>query len=258
MTNLNNSVETVNAAAAAIATAESRVQPYPVQKKRWGSCWSIYQCFGSQKNSTRIGHAALVPEPTGHGSAVAADESLNISTFTALPFIAPPSSPASFLQSDPPTVIQSPGGFVTLTSLSVTSNLPAGPAIIFATGPYAHETQLVSPPVFSAFSTEPSTAAVTPPPEPVQLTAPPSPEVPFAQLLTSSLNRTRRRNGGPNQKHSLYCHDFHHLCPGSPAGHLISPGSANSASGSSSPCPVRCPILEYCIVDASKLFDSEK
>ncbi|CAN1315814.1 Uncharacterized protein At1g76660 [Linum perenne] len=57
---------------------------------------------------------------------------------------------------------------------------------MFATGPYAHETQLVSPPVFSTFTTEPSTAPLTPPPELAHLTTPSSPDVPFAQFLTSS------------------------------------------------------------------------
>ncbi|KAF9623390.1 hypothetical protein IFM89_001310 [Coptis chinensis] len=57
---------------------------------------------------------------------------------------------------------------------------------ILAIGPYAHETQLVSPPVFSTFTTEPSTAPFTPPPEPLHQTTPSSPEVPFARLLTSS------------------------------------------------------------------------
>ncbi|KAI4320009.1 hypothetical protein MLD38_033537 [Melastoma candidum] len=46
--------------------------------------------------------------------------------------------------------------------------------------------QQVSPPipVFSTFTTEPSTAPITPP-ESVYLTRPSSPEVPFGQLLTS-------------------------------------------------------------------------
>ncbi|GMH08973.1 hypothetical protein Nepgr_010813 [Nepenthes gracilis] len=254
MTSINNSVETVTAAAAAIVTAESRVQPAPVQKKRWGSCWSTYWCFGSQKISKRVGHSALVPESTGHGRAVPVVENLNHPTSVVLPFIAPPSSPSYFLQSDPPNATHSPDGLLSFTSLSAASNSPSGPANIFAAGPYAHETQLVSPPVFSAFTTEPSTAGVTPPPEPVQLTTPPSPEVPFAQLLTPSLNRTRR-NSGHNQKHPLSYYEFHQFYSGSPAGNLRSPGSANSASGTSSPIPVRHAILAFHMADASKLFE---
>ncbi|GAB4858295.1 hypothetical protein Ancab_009767 [Ancistrocladus abbreviatus] len=153
-------------------------------------------------------------------------------------------------------MIQSPGGLVTLTSLSVNANSLTGPANIFAIGAYAHETQLVSPPVFSAFTTEPSTAAVIPP-EPAQMTTPPSPEVPFAWLLTSSLSRTSR-NCGSKQKHALSYYESHQLNSGSPSSHLISPGSANSASGTSSPHPVRLPRLEFCMEDASKLFDTEK
>ena len=166
----------------------------------------------------------------------------NPSTSIVLPFIAPPSSP---LQSDPPTAIHSPGGLLALTVNGYSS---AAQTHIFTIGPYAHETQLVTPPVFSAFTTEPSTAAVTPPPEPVQLTTPSSPEVPFAQLLTSSLNRARR-NSGTSQKLAMSCYELHHL---------ISPGSANSASGMSSPYVDRRQVLEFCMVDASKIFESKK
>lgn len=247
MARVNNSVETVNAAAAAIVTAESRVQPVSVQKKRWGSCWNLYWCFGSLKTSKRISHAALVPEPTVTESTVAIADNPIPSTSIVRPFIAPPSSPTSFLQSDPPTATHSPGGLLTITPLSVNAFSSVGSAHIFTIGPYAHETQLVSPPVFSAFTSEPSTAAVTPPPEPVQLTTPSSPEVPFAQLLTSSLKRSRR-NSGTNHKLALSCYEVHHL---------ISPGSANSASGTSSPYLDRRPVLEFRMVDASKLFDSK-
>ncbi|KAJ9679479.1 hypothetical protein PVL29_021417 [Vitis rotundifolia] len=242
MRSVNNSVETINAAATAIVTAESRVQPTTVQKRRWGSCLSLYWCFGSHRHSTRIGHAVLVPEPMVPGAVAPASENLNLSTSIVLPFIAPPSSPASFLQSDPPSATQSPAGLLSLTALSVNAYSPSGPASMFAIGPYAHETQLVSPPVFSTFPTEPSTAPFTPPPESVQLTTPSSPEVPFAQLLTSSLDRSRR-NSGTNQKLSLSNYEFqpYQLYPESPVGHLISP---ISNSGTSSPFPDRRPIVE--------------
>ncbi|KAB1204854.1 hypothetical protein CJ030_MR7G015313 [Morella rubra] len=139
------------------------------------------------------------------------------STAIVLPFIAPPSSPASFLQSDPPSATQSPAGLLSLTSLSVNAYSLGGTAAIFSIGPYAYETQLVSPPVFSTFTTEPSTAPFTPPPESVQLTTPSSPEVPFAQLLTSSLERTRR-NSGTNLKFALSHHELqpYQQYPGSP------------------------------------------
>lgn len=248
MARVNNSVDTVNAAAAAIVTAESRVQPVSNQKRRWGGCWNLYWCFGSLKTSKRISHAALVPEPTVTESSEAIANNSNPSASTVRPFIAPPSSPTSFLPSDPPTATHSPGGLLTITPLSANASYSAGHAHFYTIGPYAHETQLVSPPVFSAFTTEPSTATVTPPPESVQWTTPSSPEVPFAQLLTSSLNRTRR-NSGTNHKLALSCYEVHHL---------ISPGSANSASGTSSPYFDRRPVLEFCMVDASKLFDSKK
>lgn len=130
-------------------------------------------------------------------ASVSTAENVSNPTGIILPFIAPPSSPASFLQSDPPSATQSLAGLLSLTPLSVNAYSPRGPASIFAIGPYAHETQLVTPPVFSALAPEPSTAPFTPPPESIQLTTPSSPEVPFAQLLASSLERARR-NGGIN------------------------------------------------------------
>ncbi|KAF3958422.1 hypothetical protein CMV_016675 [Castanea mollissima] len=165
MRSANNSVETINAAATAIVSAETRVQPTTSSKRRWGSCWSLYWCFGSQKNSKRISHAVLGPEPVVPGAAVPANENPTPPTAIVLPFIAPPSSPASFLQSDPPSASQSPAKFLSLTSLSV-----------------------------NAYS------------------------------------------------------------PGSPGGYLISPGSAISNSGTSTPFPDRRPILEFRMGESPKLL----
>ncbi|XP_010521316.1 PREDICTED: uncharacterized protein LOC104800244 [Tarenaya hassleriana] len=255
MRNVNNTVETVNAAATAIVSAESRVQPTAGEKRRWRSCLSLYSCFGSQKNNKRIGHAVLVPEPVAPGVPVATIQNSTASTPIALPFIAPPSSPVSFLQSDPPSVTQSPAG---LLSLTVNTYSPCEPSSAFATGPYAHETQPVTPPIFSAFTTEPSTAPFTPPPESVHMTTPSSPEVPFAQLLTSSLERARRNSGGMNQKFSSSHYEFksHHVYPGSPGGNLISPGSVVSNSGTSSPYPRKYPIVNFRVDVPPKFFGS--
>ncbi|XP_010255317.1 PREDICTED: uncharacterized protein LOC104596031 [Nelumbo nucifera] len=261
MRGVNNSMDTISAAASAIVTAEARVQPTTVQKRRWGSCWSLYWCFGSHRHGRRIGHAVLVPEPTDPGSAVPATENQSHPPSIVLPFIAPPSSPASFLQSEPPSATQSPAGLLSFTSLSANVYSPGGPGSIFAIGPYAHETQLVSPPVFSTFTTEPSTAPFTPPPEPVQLTTPSSPEVPFAKLLTSSLDPNHRAGEAcQNFPVSQYEFQSYQLYPGSPVGHLISPSSAISGSGTSSPFPDRELIsgehsfLEFRASDPPKLF----
>ncbi|KAF8027770.1 hypothetical protein BT93_E0633 [Corymbia citriodora subsp. variegata] len=253
----NSSVDTVNAAAAAIVTAEARAQPASVQKRRWGSCWSLYLCFGYHRNSKRIGHAVLVPEPAVPSVEVPAAENHPPSTAIVLPFIAPPSSPTSVLQSDPPSVSQSPVGLVSLAALAV-SHSPSGPSSIFSVGPYAYETQLVSPPVFSTFTTEPSTASFTPPPESLQVTTPSSPEVPFAQLLTSSLERARR-NSGPKQKFSLSQCEFqpYQIYPGSPGGKFVSPGSTVSNSGTSSPFPGKYPVFGFRIGEAPKLLGFE-
>nr|KYP65684.1 Uncharacterized protein At1g76660 family [Cajanus cajan] len=133
---------------------------------------------------------------------------------------------------------------------------PGGPASIFAIGPYAHETQLVSPPVFSASSTAP----FTPPPESVHMTTPSSPEVPFAQLLDPN------RNGETFQRFQISHYDFqsYQFHPGSPVGQLISPRSAISASGTSSPLPdsefnaTFSHILDFQRTDPPKLLNLDK
>ncbi|MQL94830.1 hypothetical protein Taro_027496 [Colocasia esculenta] len=226
MRGVNNSVETVNAAATAIVAAESRVQQVTSPRRRWGGCFSIYWCFGYQKHDKRVGHAAFVPEPTLPGAGPLPLENSTLPPPPVLPFVAPPSSPASFFQSEPTSATLSPAGPLSLTALSANAYSPGGPASIFAIGPYANETQLVSPPVFSTFTTEPSTAPFTPPPEPVHLTTPSSPEVPFAKLLTSE-----------HRKGETYEFQTYQLYPGSPISHLISPSSV--CSGTSSPFPDR-------------------
>ncbi|XWS48913.1 hypothetical protein CRYUN_Cryun13aG0117600 [Craigia yunnanensis] len=230
---MNNTLETIHAAANAIASAENRVPQATVQKKRWGGFWSIYWCFGSYKQKKRIGPTVLVSETSASGANVPTAENPTQAPAMTLPFTAPPSSPASFLPSEPPSATQSPAGLVSLTSISASMYSP-GPASIFAIGPYAYETQLVSPPVFSTFTTEPSTAPFTPPPESVHLTTPSSPEVPFAQLLGPNL-----QYGEAGQRFPIYHYEFqsYQLHPGSPVGQLISPSSGISASGTSSPFP---------------------
>lgn len=180
----------------------------------------------------------------------------NPSTAVVMPFTVPPSSPASFLESDPPSATQSPVGLFSLSSLN--ANASCGPASMFAIGPYTYETQLVSPPAFSNFTTEPSTAPFTPPPESLQLTTPSSPEVPFAQLLASSLDQDCK-NKGTNQRFALSNYEFqlYQQYPGSPGTQLISPGSIISTSGSSTPFPDRHPLLEFHKGEASKLLGFE-
>ncbi|KAM5572424.1 hypothetical protein ABKV19_012469 [Rosa sericea] len=225
----SNALDTINAAASAIATAESRVPQATVQKRRWAKGWSVYSCFGFQRHRKRIGHAVILPETSSPGGDDPRAENPTQAPSIVLPFVAPPSSPASFLQSEPPSAMQSPAGFKSSISASMYS---PGPASIFAIGPYAHETQLVSPPVFSTFTTEPSTAPFTPPAESVHLTTPSSPEVPFAQLLDPNF-----RNGEGGQRYPLSHYEFqsYQLYPGSPVGQLISPSSGISGSGTSSP-----------------------
>ncbi|XP_059642251.1 uncharacterized protein LOC132284184 [Cornus florida] len=262
MRGVNNTSEIINAAASAIASAENRVPQASVHKRRWGSWWRIYWCFGSHKNtSKRIGHAVLVPETTAPGAEVPAAENPTHASLIIHPFVAPPSSPASFFQSEPPSVTQSPAGLLSLTSISANMYSPGGPASIFAIGPYAHETQLVSPPVFSTFTTEPSTAPFTPPPESIQLTTPSSPEVPFARLLDPN-----HQNDEAGQRFPFYHYEFqsYQLYPGSPVSHLISPSSGISGSGTSSPFPDRefvpggTHFLEFRTGNPPKLLNLDK
>lgn len=232
----NNTVETVNAAATAIVSAETRVQPTSVQKRRWGSCWSLYWCFGSYKQSKQISHALLAPESAAPGSSAPVSHNMINPNSIIFPFIAPPSSPASFLQSDPPSASYTPVGLLSFKSLSQNPHSEGLSSSIFTVGPYAYETQLVSPPVFSTYNTEPSTASFTPPPESRQITTPSSPEVPFAQLLTSSLARARRHSIGSHHKFPLSQYEYQPYT-GSPGGGVMSQGSTIPNSGTSSPFP---------------------
>ncbi|KAF2606112.1 hypothetical protein F2Q68_00045456, partial [Brassica cretica] len=198
-----------------------------VQRKRWEGCFEVLSCFKSQKGGKRIVPASRIPEggnasssqPNGtHQADQATLGGVNLS------LLAPPSSPASFTNSALPSTAQSPNNCY----LSLAANSPGGPSSsMYATGPYAHETQLVSPPpVFSTFTTEPSTAPFTPPPELAHLTTPSSPDVPYARFLTS-------KNSGKGHYNDL--HSTYSLYPGSPASSLRSPISRASGDGLLSP-----------------------
>ncbi|XP_057857228.2 uncharacterized protein At1g76660 [Cryptomeria japonica] len=247
----SRSTEILNAAANAITSINPR-RPPPHQHGRWKGYWSRFWCFGPQKRTKRIVPAYHVQEgnatealTNGAQQAGGAHQLTTLSTSLS----APPSSPASFLNSGNSSTIPSPSGYLPLSSMSGTTCSPGRPiSNMFAVGPYAHETQLVSPPVFSTLTTEPSTAPFTPPPELAQLTNPPSPEVPFAHLLQSSSNAKET-----SQDHGLTFSSFpfissgygatndllsaYQLYPGSPAGSLLSPRSGFSGSAPSSPFP---------------------
>lgn len=189
-----------------------------------------FSCFGTQKGGKRIVPASRIPD--GNASAIQpngpqAAGLANQATGLAPSLLAPPSSPASFTNSALPSTAQSPSCY-----LSLAANSPGGPSNrMFATGPYANETQLVSPPVFSTFTTEPSTAPLTPPPELAHLTTPSSPDVPFARFLSSSadIKSTEKTNYAANDLQATYS-----LYPGSPASSLRSPISRASNDCSSS------------------------
>ncbi|KAE9456817.1 hypothetical protein C3L33_11313, partial [Rhododendron williamsianum] len=187
-------------------------------------------CFGSQKGGKRIVPASRIPEANSLGNAPNGPQNVrltNQASTIAPSLLAPPSSPASFSNSALPSTAQSPSCF--LSSLSANSHEEGGPSsTMFATGPYAHETQLVSPPVFSTFTTEPSTAPLTPPPELAHLTTPSSPDVPFAQFLSSAvdLKGTKKTNNYITASNDLQA--TYSLYPGSPASSFISHVSRTS------------------------------
>lgn len=229
----------ISAAAAAVGSAEARFPPPEMQRSRLGGCFARFSCFGSQKGGKRIVPATRIPDGNGstiRGNLPQSAGPSNQNTNLNLSLLAPPSSPASFTNSALPSTVQSPSCF-----LSMSANSPGGPSsTMFTTGPYAHETQLVSPPVFSTYTTEPSTAPLTPPPELAHLTTPSSPDVPFAQLLSSSL---KLRSTGKVNAVSYPCfvggdlHSNYTLYPGSPTSSLISPASGTPRTGLSSPYP---------------------
>ncbi|KAG9455535.1 hypothetical protein H6P81_000043 [Aristolochia fimbriata] len=232
-----NGGASITAAATAIGSADTRFRP-PERQRRWGGCLAHLSCFGYQKRGKRIVPATRIPDgsPSANRANGPQPTGLPNQTTTITPsLLAPPSSPASFTNSALPSTAQSPSCF-----LSMSANSPGGPSNMFATGPYAHETQLVSPPVFSTFTTEPSTAPLTPPPELAHLTTPSSPDVPFAQFLSSSvdLKTSGKENGIPFMSSSYAgatdLQATYPLYPGSPASSLISPMSGTSGDGLSS------------------------
>uniref|UniRef100_A0A1D1YVB4 Uncharacterized protein At1g76660 n=2 Tax=Anthurium amnicola TaxID=1678845 RepID=A0A1D1YVB4_9ARAE len=231
----------ITAAAAAVGSAEAR---FPLQERqsRWEGCFGGFSCFGSHKRGKRIVPSSRTPDGNGsrnHGNGPQAAALSNQTTTLTLSLLAPPSSPASFTNSALPSTAQSPSCF-----LSISANSPGGPSsTMFATGPYAHETQLVSPPVFSTFTTEPSTAPLTPPPELAHLTTPSSPDVPYARFLSSSLDlKTAGKENGVSYVSTGYgassdLQATYPLYPGSPSSSLISPASVTPRTGLSSPFP---------------------
>ncbi|KAF7056471.1 hypothetical protein CFC21_063871 [Triticum aestivum] len=221
--------------------SRSQQQQQPQQDKQsiWAGCFSGLSCFGAQKGGKRIVPAARMPDgsaSTNRGNAQSGGNP-NQNGAMNLSLLAPPSSPASFSNSALPSTAQSPNCF-----LSISANSPGGPTSnMFAVGPYANEPQLVSPPAaFSTYTTEPSTAPLTPPPELAHATTPSSPDVPYAQFLSSSMGL---KTAG--KEHNMHYYSggsglqgpYPLYQPGSPSSSLISPASVTPRTGLSSPIP---------------------
>lgn len=187
-------------------------------------------CFGKQKGGKRIVPSSRITEANSLANRPQVGAVNNNTTGQAPSLLAPPSSPASFSNTNSalPSTAPSPRCYLS-------ANSPGDPSsTMFATGPYAHETQLVSPPVFSTFTTEPSTAPFTPPPELAHLTTPSSPDVPYARFLSSvGMKSTEKSNNmGTSDLPSASS-----LYPESPANnnHLRSPSSRTNGDFSPSP-----------------------
>lgn len=237
-----DTVAAINAAAAAISSTNLRYTS--PEQRRWKSWWSTLWCFGSQKRTKQV-----VPSSHVDGTAGSSRGWSAMGLMQAGLALAPPSSPASFVNSS----VQSPSSFT--LSLSASLSSPGPTNTMFTIGPYAHETQLVSPPVFSTFTTEPSTAPFTPPPELAHVTTPSSPDVPFAQLLASSLEAkaSARETASsisisPLASPADVPSDFdaeYNFYPGSPVVHLISPSSGMSRYFRDSELPPEQRVAPY-------------
>ncbi|KMS94867.1 hypothetical protein BVRB_014550 [Beta vulgaris subsp. vulgaris] len=205
--------------------------PQQERRKKWGGCWGGLPCFSAQKGGKRIVPASRTPDGSAAANQPNGPQGVglpNQATSLAPHLLAPPSSPASFSNSALPSTAQSPR-----CHLSLSANSPGPSSTMYATGPYAHETNLVTPPVFSTFTTEPSTAPLTPPPELAHLTTPSSPDVPFAQFLSSSGDL--KCAGKANYVPSNDLQTTYPLSPGSPASSLRSPVSRTSGDRLSFP-----------------------
>ncbi|KAM0902975.1 hypothetical protein ACQ4PT_018954 [Festuca glaucescens] len=209
---------------------------------RWSGCFSGLSCFGSQKGGKQIVPAARIPDgnaSTNRGNGRQSGGNSNQHAAMNPSLLAPPSSPASFSHSALASTAQSPNCF-----LSISANSPGPTSNMFAVGPYANEPQLVSPPTaFSTYTTEPSTAPLTPPPELAHATTPSSPDVPYARFLSSSMGL--KAAGKEQNMHYLSTtysggsgfQGSYPLYPGSPSSCFISPASVTPGTGLSSPIP---------------------
>lgn len=116
-----------------------------------------------------------------------------------------------------------------------------------AVGSFMLDNALVTPPIYSTLTTAPttplSTAPFTPPPELAHLTTPSSPEIPFAQLLASSLecslSEQAREHPNLGSFPPTSFELIYQLYPCSPIGQLVSSRSGASSSETLSPLPER-------------------
>ncbi|KAG6426527.1 hypothetical protein SASPL_110752 [Salvia splendens] len=157
MSNVHNSVDTVNAAATAIVTAESRVQPSTVQvrvcvfllncslncpERRWVAVGASTGVLVLTNIANELVMLLLFLNQLAPGAGVAApvSESWEPPSTLVMPFIAPPSLSCFLSAIDPSSATQSPAGVLSLASLSVHAQSLLVNCTGFQIGPYAHET----------------------------------------------------------------------------------------------------------------------
>ncbi|KAH7331685.1 hypothetical protein KP509_20G046400 [Ceratopteris richardii] len=161
------------------------------RSKGWRACWGKFQCFTSSRKRDRNRNNLLSAASAANADGIAniqISDAVGYSTSLSPLVHAPPSSPASLSYTEN---LPSSAALLTLFPLKsmdeLCSSATARPDSSFR----GLDPALVTPPLHSTLTTEPttplSTAPFTPPPELAHLTNPSSPEVPFAELIPSSL-----------------------------------------------------------------------
>ncbi|MCO5596822.1 hypothetical protein L7F22_050892 [Adiantum nelumboides] len=172
-----------------IQLAEAVHKPH----RGWRACWGKLHCFASSSRKRDRHHPHLLPAPSAANSSCNGDLQISgpmpaSSSISPLVY-APPSSPASLSYTDN---VPSPAALLTLFPLKCVDDLCSNATPRGDSSFRSLDSVLVTPPLHSTLTTEPttplSTAPFTPPPELAHLTTPSSPEVPFAELVASSLS----------------------------------------------------------------------
>ncbi|MCO5549502.1 hypothetical protein L7F22_002974 [Adiantum nelumboides] len=211
--------------------------------KGWKSCWGGLMCFTPRRRIKYHSResSCLVPQSMP-GEISAANGTLTLDTLNQVAFLppvmgAPPPSPVSLGATLESTSSQL--STANLLSLFPENSDREGNHHGLRFGVLMLDDALATPPLPSTLTTPTatplSTAPFTPPPELSHLTAPSSPEVPFAQLLETSFTDFRSSLSRKLEHFSLQnfpASQFqltHRLYPCSPIGRLVTYNSGASS-----------------------------